>query len=358
MAPRRIVILIISTTISLLSLISCNSSEESSATSSATSITAAEAQTRDLSEAFTVSSEVVAYKRSYVASRLSGLVEEVHYEEGQAVTHGDVLARLDVRQQQIDLRRSQAALRELKDVFERTEILYESEAATRAELLTAERNLEQAESDVERLQLAIDFGTVRSPMNGVVTARLVEVGNNVSVNERMFTVTDMSLLVIRPGVSEMKLTGLEEGQVVDVNLDVYPGRTFRGSIRRIFPSVDVASRLFTVEVELLQDEDKPVVRPGYLARVRFAADERREVISVPSEAVAEREGQTVLFVLNEDENSVSLTPVEVGVQRDGYAEIREGLVTGAKVAAANLDALGDGTEVRVVGTFRRHGFRN
>jgi multidrug efflux pump subunit AcrA (membrane-fusion protein) len=62
--------------------------------------------------------------------------------------------------------------------------------------------------------------------------------------------------------------------------------------------------------------------------------------------------------LNEDENRVTQTEVEVGVQRDGYAEILSGIEEGTRVAAANLDALEDGSGIRVVGTFRRHGFRN
>lgn len=324
----------------------------------ATSITVAQAEIRDLSASFTVASEVVAYKRSYVASRLSGLVEEVNFEEGQMVRQNEVLARLDVRQQRIELRRSQAALNEVRDIFDRTQILFESGAATRAELLTAQRNLEQAESDVARLELSIGFGEIKAPIDGIVTARLVEMGNNVSVNERMFTVTDMGLLVVRPGVSELNLAGLEEGQQVDVHLDVYPDTVFRGQIRRIFPGVDAVSRLFTTEVEVFQDENMPVLRPGFLARVRFAADDSREVITVPSEAISERNGDSVLFVLNEDENEVRVTPVRIGVQRDGYAEIPEGIEAGTKVAAANLDALNDGSSVRVVGTFRRHGFRN
>ena len=336
----------------------CENDNETASATQAASVTIAESELRDLSHSFTVSSEVVAYTRSYVASRISGLVEEVHFEEGQSVSRGDILVQVDVRQQQTDLRRARALLEEARDIRDRNETLYERDAISRSELLTSRRNLEQAESEVERLELEIEYGTIRSPIDGVVTARLVEVGNNIAVNERVFTVTDMDLLVIRPGVSEMNLTGLEEGQPAGIYLDVYPERTFRGTIRRIFPSVDAASRLFTVEVELLQEDDQPVIRPGYLARVRFKADERRDVLTVPSEAVAERNGQKVLFLLNEEENRVLQIPIEVGIQRDGYAEIRQGIERGAKIAAANLDALEDGSEVRVVGTFRRYGFRN
>ncbi|MFU8811991.1 MAG: efflux RND transporter periplasmic adaptor subunit [Balneolaceae bacterium] len=339
-------------------IFSCSDDQASPDGSSAISVTTAEIETRDLSDSFSVSSEVMAYTRAYVASRISGLVEEVHYEEGEAVNQGDVLAQIDVRVQKSQLRQAAAALEEARDIRERNEVLYERGAIPRAELLTSRRNLEQAESEAERLKLEIEYGTVRSPVKGVITSRLVEIGNNVSVNERMFTVTDMDLLVIRPGISEMNLTGLEVGQTVNIHLDVYPNKIFKGSIRRIFPSADPITRLFTVEVELHQTTENTVVRPGYLARVRFSSDERREVRTVPSEAVADRNGEHVLFVLNEDENSVAMVPVMIGVQRDGYAEIRDGIEAGRKVAAANLDALEDGTDVRVVGTFRRYGFRN
>ncbi len=338
--------------------LACTDEESTTDTEPAISITVAEAETRDLSQAFTVSSEVISYKRVYVASRLSGLIDEVHFEEGDYVHKGDIMARLDVRQHEVELKRAVATLNEARDVYERTSTLYETDAVTRAELLTARRDLETAESDVELLELFLEYGEITAPMSAIVTARLVEVGNNISVNERMFTIADPDLLVIRPGVSELNLAGLEEGQPVEIRLDVYPDRTFSGTIRRIFPNVDAETRLFTVEVELIEQEDKPVVRPGYLARVRFAADERRGVISVPSESVVRRNDTSYLFVLNEDENRVTQTEVEVGVQRDGYAEILSGIEEGTRVAAANLDALEDGSGIRVVGTFRRHGFRN
>ncbi len=338
---------------------SCSGETETGDSSSTSiAVTSAEVQSRNLSETFSVSSEVVAYRRSYVASRISGLVEEVRYEEGQPINRGDILVQMDVRQQQIDLRRANAALDEARDVYERNQVLIERNSISRAEYLSSRRALEQAQSDVEQLELQIEFGTVRAPINGVVTARLVEPGNNVSVNERMFTVTDMDLLVVRPGVSEMNVTGLEEGQSVKVTLDVYPNQIFDGSIRRIFPSSDAQTGLFTVEVEIIQEEGQPVIRPGFLARPQFSVDPREDVSTVPTEALIEREGETYLFVLNEEKGSVSLVPVVTGISRDGYVEIRDGVQPGDVVAASNIESLDDGSDVRVVGTFRRYGFSN
>ncbi len=338
---------------------SCSGETETGETSSSeVVVTSAEVQTRNLSDTFTVSSEVIAYRRTYVAARISGLVEEVHYEETQQVNRGDVLAEIDVRQQRIDLRRANAALEEARDVFERNQTLYESDAISRAEYLSSQRALEQAESDVEQLELQIEFGTVRAPMSGVITDRLVEPGNNVSVNERMFTIRDMDLLVVRPGVSELNLTGLEEGQPVEIKLDVYPDQIFQGSIRRIFPSVDAETGLFTVEVEIYQETGQPIIRPGYLARIRFAADQREDALTVPPEAILERDGERYLFVLNEEQDAVSLVSVTTGISRDGFVEIIDGVLAGDVVAASNIESLEDASVVRVVGSFRRYGFSN
>lgn len=342
----------------LFSVTACSDGPENDSEADAPSITSSEAEYRDLSISFTISSEVIPYKRVYVASRMTGLIEEVHYEEGDRVNQGDLMARIDVRQEQAELRRANATLVEAEDVYYRTSQLYERDAATRAELLEAERNLEQAKSDVELLELRIEFGEIKAPADAVVTSRLIEVGNNVSANERVFSIADLDLLVVRPGVSEMNLSGLDKGQHVDLKFDVYPDRVFQGTIRRIFPDADPETRLFTVEVEIHQEEDKPTIRPGYLVRSVFTADERSHVLSVPSEAVVERENSHFLFVLNDAEDQVELREIEIGVQRDGYAEIQTGLDEGEKVAAANLDALDDGSAVNVVGTFRRSGFRN
>lgn len=343
---------------SLSLLTACSDQSETSTSQPAIAVTIAEAEIRDLSDEFRVASEVVAYRRIYIASRVAALVEEVHAEEGDFVREGTLLAKLDVRQQQTDLARTTVLLEESRDLYERTRRLYEQQLVAETEYLTARRLVEQRKAELERLRLAVEFGTVAAPMNGVITARLVEAGNAVSVNERMFTLADMGLLVVRPAVSEMNLTGISEGQRVTITLDIYPGEEFTGRVRRIFPSADPLTRLFTVEVELLLDDSGLTVRPGFIARTRFTLDERREVITVPSETLFREGDQASLFILNEESNRVRKQSVEIGVQRDGFVEIIEGVLVGERVAAANLESLSEGSAVRVVGTLRRTGFRN
>ncbi len=336
---------------------SCGSETNGNGESEPASITTADAEYRDLSHAFRTSAEVVPYQRIYVASQISGLVREVHFEEGDRVREGDLMAKIDTRLQQSELRNAQITLAEAKTNFERSRQLFDREAISEAEFLADKRDFELAESEVERLKLLIDYGSITAPIDAIVTSREVEIGNSVSENQQLFEIVDMDNLVIRPGVSEMDLGGLETGQVLDVELDVYPDHVFEGSIRRIFPDIDPQSRLFTVEVLLDRQPGDPVVRPGYLARIPFVTDHQEPALTIPTEALTDRNGETFVFVLDPEEQRVRMQAVETGIRRDGWVQILSGLQEGDEVAAANIDALEDHARVSVVGTFRRYGFR-
>jgi membrane fusion protein, multidrug efflux system len=340
----------------LLIVSACGNNENGQdRTTRAVPVVTARAEIRDLSNVRTVSAPVVAYKRIYITSRTAGQVLEVPFEEGDRVRQGDLLARLDTRRQQAQLRNARVAMAEARRNYERSKQLFDEEVISPADYELAQTTLEQAESDLEFWTVEVDLGEIRAPVSGVVSAKLVEVGTTVATNERLFTLEDHNLLVVRPGLSEMDVAALDVGQTLRMFFDVYGDEEFSGRIRRIFPAADPLTRLFTVEIEIERNTGDHIIRPGYLARVRYTLDARPDVVAIPPEAVQVKDGDTLVFVV-EDEK-VRKTRIRTGVQRDGWVEVTSGLEAGALVAAGNLDALEDGSPVRVTGTFRRYGFR-
>ncbi len=334
----------------------CSSPDRTPQADPARSVVTARAELRDLSARRTVTAPVIAYKRVYVTARTAGQVLEVHFEESERVRRGELLARLDTRRQQAQLRQARAAADEIRRQYERNKVLYGSEAISLAELELLGGQLEEAESQVDFWQVEVEYGEIRAPLDAVVALRLVEVGTTVSENERLFTIEDHGLLVVRPGVPELDLKGLQKGQEVDLEFDVFPDQSFTGTIRRIFPSADPLTRLFTVEVEIHQEQTPQLVRPGYLARVHFTTDPRPDATVVPPEAILSRDGLTYVFVVKDGE-TVEMRQVETGMERDGWVEILSGIEPGDEVAAGNPEVLSDGIQVSVTGTFKRYGFR-
>lgn len=315
----------------------------------------AETQMRNLSDTRTVSAPVIAYKRVYITARTAGQVLEVNFEEGDMVRSGQVLARLDTRRQEAQLRNAQARLVEARQNFNRQKALFDEQVITAAEFENATLMLEQAESDVQFQKVEVDLGTITSPIHAVVSARLIEPGTTVNTNDRLFTIENHDLLVVRPALSELDVAQLEKGQQLDLMFDVLGEDSYPGTIRRIFPAADGITRLFTVEVEIHQDKIPAKVRPGYLARTRFTLDNRTNVITVPNEAIVNKDNKTVVFVIR-DERAHEIQ-VETGIERDGFTEILSGLQEGEKVAAGNISRLEDQRKVTVAGTFKRYGFR-
>ncbi len=320
------------------------------------SVVVSEVKRLDLSSVRSVSAPVIAYKRIYITARTGGQVMKLFYEEGDRVREGELLASLDTRRQNAQLRNAESALEDSKRNYLRTSQLYENNVISESEYERAKRELEKAESEVEFWRAEAELGDIYAPISAVVSDKLVEVGTTVSVNERLFTIEDHDLLVLRPGVSELDVAFLSEGQELEIQFDVFREELFTGSIRRIFPAADRITRLFTVEVEIDQADTDRIIRPGYLARVHFVTDQRVDVLAVPNEALSSLEGEDLVYVVN-DNQQLESRKVEKGTERDGWVEITGGLQEGENVVAGNLDALNDGMDVNVAGKFRRYGFR-
>ena len=156
----------------------------------------------------------------------------------------------------------------------------------------------------------------------------------------------MSMAVWPETICLAAVTHLLPGMEVPVRLDALPGNTVDAEIRRIFPMAAVDSRLVTVEIALPDDAFEQGVRPGYLARVRMAIDEREGVLAVPVDAVGERDGQPVVLVIDDDR--LVQRAVEPGVSRGRWTEILSGLDEGDVVLASNPGELQEGDAVRIV----------
>lgn len=311
-----------------------------------TAVAGYELKPRDLSRTTRVSGNVEPLRYVTIASQMSGSIREIHAEEDDRIREGDIVAALDVSEQRAELERATAIRVRAQAEYERTKELYERDLASRSEYDNARADLSVAESDVKLWQTRVDFGTVCAPKNAVVTRRYVEVGDAVAANEAVFQITDMNMLVVRVGVSELDAVHLDRGDTVDVRIDAHAGAEITGTIRRIFPSVEEDSRLVTVEVLLDNIPGGISVRPGNLARLEFTVDRRKDILAVPSESLlASTRDRSFVYVIEDDR--LRQRDVVPGVQRRNWTEIRDGLQPGDIIVATNPTNLAEGTRVRV-----------
>jgi RND family efflux transporter MFP subunit len=280
-----------------------------------------------------------------INSQLAGAVRSVAVEEGDMVRAGGLLARIDSRELEAQLGSARANLEVAQRAAERAETLRKQEIITVAEYERDVAAHAAARATYEQLQTRIGYAAVRAPISGVVLTKQVEMGDIVANQTVMFTIGEVSTLVVRLPISELDVTALDEGDEVSLAMDAVPGRTLPGRIRRIFPSGDPTTRLVPVEV-VLTGEAAREARPGFLARVEFRLDPRSGVLMVPAGSLVDDAGGSAAFVISGGQ--ARRRPVRRGGIFQGRVEITDGLAVGDTVAVAGVTTLRDGASIRVV----------
>ena len=285
------------------------------------------------------SSTVQANVVNNIAPQSAGRIQKLNVEVGDFVSAGQILAEMD--RVQLD----QAGLKLKND---------ETELA-RVKQLQAEGGVSQ--SDYEALELAFNVSKssyqnllentiLRAPVGGVVSARNYDRGDLYTMGQPVYTVQQITPVKLLVAISETDYTRVKRGDKVSLTVDALPGKTFTGSIVRLYPTMDAATHTFNAEVRVANA--KRELRPGMYARVTvdFGA---RESIVVPDAAVLKQQGsgQRTVFVLQPD-NTAELRLVTVGRHFGTNYEILSGLEEGEQVLTGghtNLKA-GDKVEVR------------
>jgi membrane fusion protein (multidrug efflux system) len=310
-----------------------------------TPVSVARVQRGSVGRSVTVSGVIEPIRIVGVNSQISGALLAVLVEESNIVRKGGVLARVDDRELQAQLEAAEASYQVTKAAFERAQQLRDRKVITLPEYERDRTAFAAAKAQLEQVRTRVAYATVTAPIDGVVTEKRVEAGDVVAPQTRLFTLADVSTLVVRVGVSELDVVAVKVGDPVALALDAFPDRNFRGRVRRIFPTGDPTTRLVPVEVAL-RGQDAGEVRPGFLARVTFALGTRDGVLLVPASALVGGQGSESVFVV-EDGRAVRRT-VMPGVTSEGRVEIVTGLQEDEQVIVAGNNMLRDGAAVRVV----------
>lgn len=280
-----------------------------------------------------------------VNAQAAGALVTVRVEEGSRVRAGDTLATIDGRELAAQLQAADAQRTFARATAQRSATLHAQGIITTAELERDEASLAAAEASVVQLRTRLGFTAITAPIGGVVTARFVQGGDIVNNNTRLFTLADVSTLVVRFPVSELEVTQLRSGQALGVRVDALGGQTVAGRVRRIFPAADSVSRLVPVEVSV-SGASAAALKPGYTVRATLRLDTRNDALVIPTRAVLGAAGARSVFIVQN--GNAERRPVRVGSDVDGRVEVFSGLALGDTVIVAGNSLVREGGPVRIV----------
>jgi RND family efflux transporter MFP subunit len=291
----------------------------------------------------TTTSTVKSETEVVLSAQRTGRVVKLPIQEGDRVRAGALIAQLDLAEESVQtenvLMQSKATYEEagknlnrIKDLFDKGMVAQQDLDASRRAYEVAQSQYQAAAADAV---VKKDYSVIRAPFDGVIAKKTAEVGEILLPGKEIATIVNPDKIYVLSTIDEVDVGRLKVGQPVTITVDAFPGEKFEGSIRRISPIVSGGKlETRTADVWVYFSRKDPRIKPGMSADIEILITTLQGVLSVPSQAVVDREGKKQVYVaIGNDlkpgaKATAKLKPVEIGITNWSYTEITKGLSAG------------------------------
>ena len=295
----------------------------------------------DIFATYEATSTIASDADAPVLARVGGDVVELFVEEGDVVEAGDALAQLDGERLRLEMLSARADLDKVRGEYRRYTDLAARGLVSEAMFEGLKYDLEALEASYELARLNYDYSVIRAPIDGVVSAREVKLGQNVGTNDVVFRITDTSELLAYLQIPQAELAKFAAGHSATLSVDAMPDSVYRASIERISPTIDTRNGTFRATAFI--DNRSGELAPGMFARFTIAYEEHSDALVIPKQALVAEDDQTAVYVVADGQ--VTRRIVEIGIETDGVVEILNGLSDNEEIVVIGHSGLRDGSKV-------------
>ena len=366
----------------------------------------ATAKRSPLSERILIVGNLIGAATVQAVPKINGRLQSVDVQLGDQVRRGGLIAKVEdreiqeqvrqaeaayrvgeatIRQREADLKLAETNLQRNKSLLDRqllpkqsyddTEARYQ---AADAQLDLAKAQFEQSKARLEELKINLANTTITSPVDGFVAKRFLDPGASVSPNVPVASLVDIKTVRMVANLVEKDMKRVSVGTNADIDVDAFPGETFKGRVSRVAPVFDPSTRTAEMEIEVPNPGFR--LKPGMYARVQLTVASKSDAVSVPSNAIVRLDGKPGVFTVqgrsggatgngqrpsasdakpqadaksvgssgaNEGDKTMTakFVPVEIGIRDGDAVEIVAGIGDGIRVITTGAGALKDGDRV-------------
>lgn len=344
----------------------------------------------DLQAKVSANGRVQAQKKVDISATIPGQVTQLAVREGDLVRKGQFLLQIDAASSRAQARSSEFSMQALLEDLDaarhaltlasadaaraeenfRAGILPEAErqrarteeSTRRAALLAAERRVDQARASLEGVRDTLSKTTIRSPMDGTVTARRIEEGEVAVIGVQnqpgtvLLTISDMSIVEAEMEIDETSIPSVALGQKARVHIDAYPNRTFDGTVTEVgnspITAAAGATEAIKFKVKVRIDNPPEGIKPGLSVQADVLTGFREKVVTVPIQSLVVREDdqrQEKEGVYVVEDGKVAFRPLKTGLLGELSVEVVDGVKEGETIVTGpfrELRALKPGDPVR------------
>lgn len=345
----------------------------------------AEVEQGNIADSILASGNLVFNTQVQLRSEVTGRVAKVFVEEGESVTEGDILMRLDttafesevarnkavLRATEIDIKHSETRLKNIERQLSRQKELYEVGLAGQEVYENLQNARDLAKIDIEAKREAynqaqaslliaedrLNKSVFRAPMSGLLASVNIKEGETVIagttniIGSDLMLVADPSAILAELRVDETDIAGIKLDQHADIYAAAYPNQPFTGKVINIGTSAknQAGSQGLSFKVKVLLDATDRQLYAGMSCRAEIATSIAENGLKLPIEAIQKEDDSYFVWKLNTD-NTVTKTPVTVGISSDIEQALTSGVSQGDRIVigpARPLSSLKEGDTVAV-----------
>ncbi len=293
-----------------------------------------------------------------IVAEVAGKIEKIEKSVGDHVTRNDVLAQIDdaiplsnykqaksqVLSAENNLKITRLNLQSDEELFKSGDISkleYENSVLT---VKTAEANHLSALATLSLLEKAYNDTRIKSPINGQISRKYIDIGKMVNPNTPLYRVVDLSLLKLEIGMPQEYISNVHKGTRVRVAVSALGDEIFEGQVRYVSPQAEERTGSFAVEIHV-KNTSRERLMAGMTARAEIIFENSSNKLLVPDHSLIKNNDSSFVFLI--EGNHASQVPVIVGETYGNFVTVNNGLAEGDSIVTVGIKSLNDGSSVWV-----------
>ncbi|MEC4112786.1 efflux RND transporter periplasmic adaptor subunit [Myroides pelagicus] len=282
-----------------------------------------------------------------VSAETPGRITQIFVKEGQKVTQGQILARVNIDQINVQLQNATSAYATAKADAARFESAYDTGGVTKQQLDQVQMMLKNAEANLNSAKITASNANVKAPINGIINKKHIEIGTFVGPGVPMFDIVNVQRLKLRVNVDESHVATLTEGDIIKIKASVLPNIDFQGKVTFIAPKAD-ATLNYPVDLLVENNNEKAKLRAGMYGSAYFdaSADQDTPLLLIPRNAFVGSVSSNTVFIAK---NGKAIeTKVVAGRNFGDLVEVLDGLKAGETIITSGQINLSDNSPITII----------
>ncbi len=297
-----------------------------------------------ISDYILLSANLETERMADVFSRVQGLVEKIHVDEGDIVKKGQMLMELEADEYKLAEEKAKLNYQKQRSEFKRFEAMYEQNLLSIEEFEQAKFTMQSLEVDWKQAQLNLSYTRITSPISGIIGDRSRKPGDRVQPTDKLFTVINTREMIAVIYAPEKELGNVRKNQIAYITSDHIAGKQYEGWVKRVSPVVDPQSGTFKITVGVKNRDNK--LRAGMFVNTHIITSTHENAILIPKRAIVYENERMNIFVVRD--SIAKKIILKVGFQDHEKVESLEGIEAGDQIIVVGQAGLKDGTKVRIV----------